>query len=95
MIELVQRFGLNKDEINPIANGLPFTEAMQLAPIDQPRRNIFCVGKNNCEYAAESQELGFDHHAKEEKHAPEAPIVFTNPEPTETSPELQSRATHK
>jgi len=50
-----------------------------LAPISSPRRNIFCVGKNYHEHAAEFQRSGFDSSAKDGEHAPEAPVVFTKP----------------
>ncbi|HET6261608.1 MAG TPA: fumarylacetoacetate hydrolase family protein [Chloroflexia bacterium] len=33
---------------------LPFEEAMLLAPIPRPRKNVFCLGRNYAEHAAES-----------------------------------------
>jgi 2-keto-4-pentenoate hydratase/2-oxohepta-3-ene-1,7-dioic acid hydratase in catechol pathway len=57
-----------------------------LAPIDQPRRNIFCVGKNYHEHAAEFQNSGFDSSAKNGEHAPEAPVIFTKPASTIIGP---------
>jgi 2-keto-4-pentenoate hydratase/2-oxohepta-3-ene-1,7-dioic acid hydratase in catechol pathway len=48
-----------------------------LAPFPRPARNIFCVGKNYHEHAAEFAKSGFDSTAKE--IVPEAPVVFTKP----------------
>lgn len=79
MIELVQQFDAIKSKIDLAAGGTPLDAASLLAPIDEPRRNIFCVGKNYHDHAAEFQNSGFDHSAKNGEHAPEAPVVFTKP----------------
>jgi 2-keto-4-pentenoate hydratase/2-oxohepta-3-ene-1,7-dioic acid hydratase in catechol pathway len=54
--------------------GLPL-----LAPIPAPRRNVFCVGKNYHEHAAEFADSGFDTSAAKGETAPEFPVVFTKP----------------
>src|SRR3954469_13185829 len=46
------------------------------APIPQPRRNIFCVGKNYYEHAHEFARSGFDSSAASGA-VPDAPIVFS------------------
>jgi len=46
-----------------------------LAPIPQPQRNIFCVGKNYYAHANEFHSSGFDSSGKEA--VPSAPIIFT------------------
>jgi len=46
-----------------------------LAPIPEPRRDIFCVGKNYYAHAAEFHSSGFDSSGKEE--VPSAPVIFT------------------
>ncbi|NNG03466.1 MAG: DUF2437 domain-containing protein [Inquilinus sp.] len=46
-----------------------------LAPIPDPLRDIFCVGKNYYAHAAEFHSSGFDSGAKEE--VPSHPVVFT------------------
>lgn len=46
-----------------------------LAPIPEPRRDIFCVGKNYREHAAEFHNSGFDSGGKQA--VPVAPVVFT------------------
>lgn len=46
-----------------------------LAPIPEPRRDIFCVGKNYYAHAAEFHSSGFDSSAKET--VPSHPVIFT------------------
>ncbi|MBM3614717.1 MAG: fumarylacetoacetate hydrolase family protein [Alphaproteobacteria bacterium] len=46
-----------------------------MAPIPEPRRNVFCVGKNYHAHAAEFHKSGFDSSAKEQ--IPSAPVIFT------------------
>jgi len=46
-----------------------------MAPIPEPRRNIFCVGKNYRAHAAEFHSSGYDSTGKEA--VPEAPVIFT------------------
>lgn len=53
------------------------TDAVILAPIPRPAKNIFCVGKNYHEHAKEFASSGFDATAKEV--VPEAPVVFSKP----------------
>ena len=61
------------------ATGAPLAmDAVQLrAPIPQPRRNIFCVGKNYHAHAKEFAGSGFDSSAKSGGEIPAAPIIFT------------------
>lgn len=54
---------------------IPLAEAVLLAPIPEPRRNIFCVGKNYYAHADEFHSSGFDSSGKEA--VPAAPIIFT------------------
>lgn len=50
-----------------------------LAPLTPPR-NIFCVGRNYTEHAAEFAKSGFDATgAKDGAHVPRHPVVFTKP----------------
>lgn len=46
-----------------------------LAPMPEPRRDVFCVGKNYYAHASEFHNSGFDSGAKEE--VPSAPVIFT------------------
>jgi 2-keto-4-pentenoate hydratase/2-oxohepta-3-ene-1,7-dioic acid hydratase in catechol pathway len=86
MVQLVQDYEQIKGKLAPSGAGKPLEGVAVLAPIDQPRRNIFCVGKNYHEHAAEFSKSGFDSSAKEGEHAPEAPVVFTKPATTVIGP---------
>ncbi len=59
-------------ETAPVVEG-----AILCAPIPRPPKNVFCVGKNYYEHAAEFAGSGFDASAKEV--VPEAPVVFSKP----------------
>ena len=52
-----------------------------LAPII-PRRNVFCVGRNYSEHAAEFAKSGFDATDNNASPIPEFPVVFTKPAAT-------------
>lgn len=79
MIDLVQDFDAIKESLDTHGEGHPLSEATVLAPIDMPRRNIFCVGKNYHDHAEEFSKSGFDKSAQAGEHIPEAPVVFTKP----------------
>lgn len=55
----------------------PLSEVRLLSPIPDPRRDIFCIGKNYHAHAAEFHSSGFDSSAKEA--VPSHPVVFTKP----------------
>jgi len=86
MVQLVQDFDNIRSGLAARGAGRPLSGARLLAPIDRPRRNIFCVGKNYFEHAAEFSKSGFDSSAKEGEHAPEAPVVFTKASNTVIGP---------
>jgi len=73
-----------KDAADVIANPAllearadPVTEiGALLAPIQRPRRNIFCVGKNYRDHAREFERSGFD-ASSSAAEIPDAPIFFT------------------
>ena len=54
---------------------VPLGAVKLLAPIPEPRRDIFCVGKNYFAHAAEFHSSGFDSSAKEQ--IPSHPVIFT------------------
>jgi 2-keto-4-pentenoate hydratase/2-oxohepta-3-ene-1,7-dioic acid hydratase in catechol pathway len=54
---------------------VPLSEVHLLAPIPEPLRDVFCVGKNYYAHAAEFFNSGFDSSAKEQ--VPSAPVIFT------------------
>jgi 2-keto-4-pentenoate hydratase/2-oxohepta-3-ene-1,7-dioic acid hydratase in catechol pathway len=64
-----------------------------LAPIPQPRRNVFCVGKNYREHVAEFGRSGYDSPDRSEA-LPEHPIVFSKATTSVTGPfdDIQSHA---
>jgi 2-keto-4-pentenoate hydratase/2-oxohepta-3-ene-1,7-dioic acid hydratase in catechol pathway len=86
MVQLVQEYPSLKAGLAPKGEGKPLAGATVLAPITQPRRNIFCVGKNYHEHAAEFSKSGFDSSAKEGELAPDFPVVFTKPASTVIGP---------
>jgi 2-keto-4-pentenoate hydratase/2-oxohepta-3-ene-1,7-dioic acid hydratase in catechol pathway len=82
MVQLVQQFSDLREGLRPRGEGHPLASATLLAPIDQPRRNVFCVGKNYHDHAEEFSKSGFDKSAQTGEHIPEAPVVFTKPAST-------------
>lgn len=52
-------------------------EGLRLRAPLVPHRNVFCVGKNYHEHAAEFARSGFDTSAAKGETAPAAPVVFT------------------
>jgi len=51
-------------------------DARLVAPIQRPRRNVFCVGKNYRDHVKEFERSGFD-ASSGKTEIPEAPIFFT------------------
>jgi len=76
MEDLILRWNEIADRIRPEGEGENLEGIQLLAPLT-PTRNIFCVGKNYHEHAAEFSKSGFDHSAKEGEIAPEFPVIFT------------------
>ncbi|WP_369790422.1 fumarylacetoacetate hydrolase family protein [Rouxiella sp. WC2420] len=76
MSQLVQDWERVKHDINPTSQGYSLEEVSVEVPL-QAKRNVFCVGKNYHEHAAEFSKSGFDHSAKEGEIAPEFAVVFS------------------
>lgn len=57
------------------AQRVSLADVTLLAPIPEPRRDVFCVGKNYFAHANEFHFSGFDSSGKEA--VPSAPIIFT------------------
>jgi 2-keto-4-pentenoate hydratase/2-oxohepta-3-ene-1,7-dioic acid hydratase in catechol pathway len=55
---------------------IPLDSVDLLAPIPVPRRNVFCVGKNYRDHAAEFGRSGYDSPSRSED-LPDKPIVFS------------------
>ncbi|SDL13512.1 fumarylacetoacetate hydrolase family protein [Aliiruegeria lutimaris] len=54
---------------------VPLSDICLMAPVPEPRRDVFCVGKNYYAHAAEFHSSGFDSSAKET--VPSHPVIFT------------------
>jgi len=67
--------GVARWEAKADAQRVPLSAVTVLAPMPEPRRDIFCVGKNYYAHAAEFHSSGFDSGAREE--VPSAPVIFT------------------
>src|ERR1700744_407607 len=86
MVQLVHDYESLRGSLRPESAGKPLASATLLAPIDAPRRNIFCVGKNYHDHAEEFSKSGFDKSAQAGEHIPEAPVIFTKPASTIIGP---------
>lgn len=76
MNQLILNWDQLKSELLPTTKGQALASVTLKAPI-RPERNLFCVGKNYHEHAAEFSKSGFDSSAKDAEIAPEFPVVFT------------------
>lgn len=85
-VDLVSQFESLRAQLKPVGAGKALADATMLAPILNPRRNIFCIGKNYHEHAAEFSNSGFDTGAKAGELSPVAPNVFTKPASTIVGP---------
>jgi 2-keto-4-pentenoate hydratase/2-oxohepta-3-ene-1,7-dioic acid hydratase in catechol pathway len=82
MLDLIERFDSLREKIGGVFSSgatRPVDRVEILAPIPVPRRNIFCVGKNYYDHAAEFGSSGFDSGSVGGSEIPEYPIIFTKP----------------
>ena len=71
----------------PAGEGTPLDKADLLAPLPNPPRNIFCVGKNYFAHAKEFAGSGYDSSSTSAADAiPKAPIIFTKPSTSISGP---------
>jgi len=64
-----------------VTDGVPrirLSEVTLTAPIPRPRRNVFCIGRNYAEHAAEFAKSGYD-ATSGPTATPEAAVLFTKP----------------
>ena len=66
----------------PAEASLPLTAVELLAPIPRPRKNVFCVGRNYAEHAAESRRAS----GEAAPTGPEHVNIFTKPPTTVNGP---------
>jgi 2-keto-4-pentenoate hydratase/2-oxohepta-3-ene-1,7-dioic acid hydratase in catechol pathway len=77
MTDLIARVASPAQAFGTISGWRTLAGHKVLAPIPTPRRNIFCVGKNYHEHAAEFAQSGFDTSAAKGETAPAFPVIFT------------------
>jgi 2-keto-4-pentenoate hydratase/2-oxohepta-3-ene-1,7-dioic acid hydratase in catechol pathway len=77
LTDLIARVASPAQAFGAIAGWRNLAGHKVLAPIPTPRRNIFCVGKNYHEHAAEFAQSGFDTSAAKGETAPAFPVIFT------------------
>ena len=77
LVDLIARVTSLDAAFGSIAGWQSLSGHRLLAPIPCPRRNIFCVGKNYHEHAAEFAQSGFDTSAAKGETAPAFPVIFT------------------
>jgi 2-keto-4-pentenoate hydratase/2-oxohepta-3-ene-1,7-dioic acid hydratase in catechol pathway len=65
------------DALPAMLAAVPLADVVLRAPLPQPRRNIFCIGKNYHAHAQEFARSGFDSSAKAGGEIPTCPIIFT------------------
>lgn len=66
----------------------PVEDLVILAPDTGTRRNVFCVGKNYWDHAAEFARSGFDTGALSTEWMPGEPVIFTKPMSAIADPEV-------
>lgn len=88
MLEVIERWaelGPVLAERAPDLPGTPLESVRLRAPIPAPRRNIFCVGKNYREHAAEFGRSGYDTPSRS-TDLPQRPVVFSKATTAVTGP---------
>ncbi|MGE0338925.1 MAG: fumarylacetoacetate hydrolase family protein [Xanthobacteraceae bacterium] len=83
MLDLIEHFESRKEKIlsriKQKDSAKPVSAVTISAPIPTPRRNIYCVGKNYHEHAAEFGKSGFDSGSTGGSEIPDYPIIFSKP----------------
>lgn len=79
IVALIEDYDRLRAEIRPVGDPIPIESVKVEAPIPDPRRNIFCVGKNYREHAREFAQSGYEAGAVQGEELDEFPAVFTKP----------------
>ena len=79
LVAVIEGWSQMQDRLAGVEPTIPISSVRLLAPIPRPRRNVFCVGKNYREHAAEFGKSGYDagSDTKAQDHVPTKPVVFT------------------
>jgi 2-keto-4-pentenoate hydratase/2-oxohepta-3-ene-1,7-dioic acid hydratase in catechol pathway len=88
MLEVIENWAELGPVLQECSAGLaprPLETVELLAPIPQPRRNIFCVGKNYREHVVEFGRSGYDTPSRSEA-MPDHPVVFSKATTSVTGP---------
>lgn len=74
MVDLIAAWEVHREHVEAAAG--PVVDSPRLlAPIPRPRKNVFAVGRNYRDHAAEFSKSGFD--ASEKQMIPDYPVFFT------------------
>jgi 2-keto-4-pentenoate hydratase/2-oxohepta-3-ene-1,7-dioic acid hydratase in catechol pathway len=87
LIELLARAETLEPSLMSGTEFIPLAEVRLLAPMPEPRRNIFCVGKNYRGHAEESSRSGCGAGVKPSSEPDAYPAVFTKPASSVVGPE--------
>lgn len=79
MVELIERYQELRGSLRGEGPGIPLSDVKLLAPIPNPRRNVFCVGKNYRDHAKEFAGSGYEAGAVKGAEIDEYPAVFSKP----------------
>jgi 2-keto-4-pentenoate hydratase/2-oxohepta-3-ene-1,7-dioic acid hydratase in catechol pathway len=85
LIERWQELGIGLDADLAALPGRALQELRIAAPIPEPRRNLFCVGKNYTEHVVEFGRSGYDQPDRSEA-MPDFPVVFSKTTTSVTGP---------
>jgi len=86
MVDCIARFEDIVSSSTNAADDIPLSAVTLLAPIIEPRRNIFCVGKNYADHAKEFSRSGFEAGAVKGAEIDDFPAVFTKSPSTVVGP---------
>ena len=86
MVRLIEDFDNLRDRLRPAGDPMPLESVTIEAPLPNPPRNLFCVGKNYREHAREFSGSGYEAGAVKGAEVDEYPAVFTKPATTIVGP---------
>jgi 2-keto-4-pentenoate hydratase/2-oxohepta-3-ene-1,7-dioic acid hydratase in catechol pathway len=81
LVDLIARREATRSIVTDGAARIRVADVRLTAPIVRPRRNVFCIGRNYVEHAAEFAKSGYDATSGASSQ-PEAAVFFTKPPST-------------